>query len=83
MLGHFTPRSDPDSSTGVSARAVNLSFPKISYQDGPAIPDIDPAAKDDESNHFENFIQCVRSRKREDLHCEVEEGQCRPRSVTS
>ena len=29
VLGHFTPRSDPDSSTGVSARAVNLSFPKF------------------------------------------------------
>ena len=25
-------------------------------------------------NHFENFIQAVRSRKREDLHAEIEEG---------
>jgi hypothetical protein len=27
-----------------------------------------------ESNHYRNFIQAVRSRRREDLHCEVEEG---------
>ena len=24
--------------------------------------------------HFQNFIECVRSRKREDLNCEVEQG---------
>ena len=28
----------------------------------------------EDSSHFENFIQCVRSRKREDLHCEIEQG---------
>lgn len=27
-----------------------------------------------EPNHYRNFIQAVRSRRREDLHCEVEEG---------
>ncbi len=27
-----------------------------------------------EPNHYRNFIQAVRSRRRDDLHCEVEEG---------
>jgi predicted dehydrogenase len=73
-LGHFVPRNEPDFPPGVSLRAENLSFPKISYEPGPAIPDLDPNAKDEDSNHFANFIECVRSRKREDLHCEVEDG---------
>jgi hypothetical protein len=25
-------------------------------------------------SHFQNFIDCVRSRKKEDLHCEILEG---------
>jgi len=33
-------------------------------------------------NHFENFIQAVRSRKHTDLHCDIAEGTFRPRSVT-
>ncbi|MCW5979991.1 MAG: Gfo/Idh/MocA family oxidoreductase [Bryobacteraceae bacterium] len=74
VLGHFVPQTRPDLPSGVSERAVNLSFPKISYEKGPAIPDLDPEAKDEDANHFENFIRCVRSRKREDLNCEVEDG---------
>jgi hypothetical protein len=27
-----------------------------------------------EVSHFQNFIDCVRSRKREELHCEILEG---------
>ena len=70
MQGEFTPRDRPDSPAGVSYRANNLSFPEIAYRPGPEIPDLgQPVA-----GHFQNFIDCVRSRKREDLHCEIEQG---------
>ena len=68
--GVFTPRDRPDSASGVSYRANNLSFPGIAYPDGPEIP----TAFAEGPSHFENFIECVRSRKREDLRCEVEDG---------
>jgi len=68
--GQFVPRDRPDSATGVSFRTNNLSFPDISYPPGPEIPDLDLP----EVSHFQNFIDCVRSRKREDLNCEVEQG---------
>ncbi len=68
--GEFTPQTTPDPPSGISLRATNLSFPKIAYKDGPVIPDISAP----EVSHFQNFIDCVRSRKREDLHCEVLEG---------
>ncbi|MGH9719886.1 MAG: Gfo/Idh/MocA family protein [Bryobacteraceae bacterium] len=70
MLGDFVPGQTPDPPSGVSLRASNLSFPKISYKPGPPIPDVEGA----EGSHFQNFINCVRSRKREDLHCEILEG---------
>ena len=68
--GKFTPGNNPDLPSGVSLRAANLSFPKIEYLDGPEIPDLD----EKEVSHFQNFIDAVRSRKREDLHCEIEDG---------
>ncbi len=71
--GHFTAGTTPDPPSGVSYRASNLSFPKIEYGDGPDIPEAGENGPK-EVSHFENFIQCVRSRKREDLHCEIEEG---------
>ena len=70
VQGEFTPRDRPDSPSGVSYRANNLSFPSIAYHDGPEIPNVDER----EISHFQNFIDCVRSRKREDLYCEVEQG---------
>lgn len=73
VLGVFTPRSEPDPPSGISHRVVNVSFPRIAYKPGPAIPDIDEGGEED-SSHFQNFIDCVRSRKREDLHCEILEG---------
>ena len=68
--GNFVPRDRPDSAAGVSNRANNLSFPGISYPPGPEIPNLDVP----EASHFQNFIDCVRSRRREDLNCEVEQG---------
>ncbi len=73
VLGQFTPADRPDPPTGVSLHATNVSFPKIEYNPGPAIPDLTEGSDDDEG-HFANFIQCVRSRKREDLRCEILDG---------
>jgi hypothetical protein len=70
MAGDFAPQTTPDPSSGISMRAVNLSFPKIEYKPGPAIPNTGLP----EVSHFQNFIDCVRSRSRENLYCEVLEG---------
>jgi len=70
MLGDFTPRNTPDPPSGVSNRLNDVSFPQIAYKPGPAIPDLEG----EEVSHFQNFIHCVRSRKREDLNCEILEG---------
>ncbi|MCB9384540.1 MAG: Gfo/Idh/MocA family oxidoreductase [Bryobacterales bacterium] len=69
-VGAFTPGDRPDMAGGVSMRASNLGFPKQTYVDGPEIPQLD----EPEVSHFENFINCVRSRKRQDLFCEIEQG---------
>ena len=70
VLGQFTPRNTPDPPSGVSNRLNNVSFPQTTYTAGPAIPDIGSV----EVSHFQNFADCVRSRKRDDLHCEIEQG---------
>lgn len=70
VLAEFTPRNTPDPPSGVSNRLNNVSFPNIAYKPGPAIPDVGGQ----EGSHFQNFIDCVRSRKREDLNCEIEQG---------
>lgn len=70
VRGVFTPRDRPDSPSGVSYRTNNLSFPSISYPAGPEMPNLD----EPEISHFQNFIECVRSRKREDLNCDIEQG---------
>ena len=70
VLGQFTPRNTPDPPSGVSNRLNNLSFPQIAYVPGPAIPPLSQP----EVSHFQNFIDCIRSRKREDLNCEIEQG---------
>jgi predicted dehydrogenase len=68
--GAFQPGDRPDMEGGISMRTTNLSFPRQNYVDGPEIPQLD----EPEVSHFQNFIDCVRSRKRGDLHCEIEEG---------
>jgi len=70
VVGEFTPRTTPDPPSGVSSRLDNVSFPRIEYKPGPAIPDVEGP----EVDHFQNFMDCVRSRKREALHCEILEG---------
>jgi predicted dehydrogenase len=73
VVGEFTPRNSPDPPSGISLHAVNMSFPDIAYKPGPPIPDLNEGAAG-ALTHFENFISCVRSRKREDLHTEILEG---------
>ena len=72
IAGEFVPGSPDVSPSGVNERARNVSFPKRNYNPGPPIPAT--AGGEREKNHFENFIDCVRSRKREDLRAEILEG---------
>ena len=70
MRGTLAPRKHPDvSPSGVNERAANASFARASYTPTPidAAPVKDP-------DHFTNFINCVRSRKVDDLHCDILEG---------
>ena len=69
-VAEFTPRNTPDTAAGVSNRVNNVSFPSSAYKAGPEIP---PWGTE-EVSHFQNFINCVRSRKREDLACEILQG---------
>ncbi len=69
--GEFVPR-DRTSDTGVDETMNNVSFPERNYVDGPEIAM--PAGESTEDEHFRNFIDVVRSRKREDLYCEIEDG---------
>jgi predicted dehydrogenase len=68
MRGSITPRTR-NHPAGVDSRATNASFPDASYAPGPAIEPVASIV-----GHFENFIACVRSRKVEDLYCDIEEG---------
>jgi predicted dehydrogenase len=72
VAGRFTARDRPGfyADAGVAESVNNLSFPDIAYEPGPAIPMLE----EKEVDHFENFIAAMRSRRIEDLHCEVEEG---------
>ncbi|MCZ2157201.1 MAG: Gfo/Idh/MocA family oxidoreductase, partial [Bryobacterales bacterium] len=70
MRGKFAFRNTPDvTPAGVDERMTKAGFPDTTYESVP-IPKLD----EPEITHFANFIDCVRSRKREDLRCDVEEG---------
>lgn len=49
-------------------------FSSYKETEGPAFNNDDPATSDAVVNHFSNFIECVRSRKSQDLHAEILEG---------
>jgi len=70
VRGEFAPRGGDVSPAGISERATNASFPKASYVPGPPIE----ADREQTVSHFENFIAGVRSRKVEDLYCDILEG---------
>jgi predicted dehydrogenase len=69
MRGNVVLRDKPHPS-GVDERVLNAGASWVKYEPGPPI---DPAAED-KANHFENFIQAMRSRKVEDLYCDILEG---------
>lgn len=67
--GKFTP-SNPKGAAGVDETMNSVGFPKRDYSPGPEIT----APEGTGEEHFANFIDAVRSRRREDLHCEIEDG---------
>ena len=71
--GRFTAGHDPEPAFGHFAARFESELPqdRVCPRAGNSRPG---RSRRDDSSHFENFIQCVRSRKREDLHCEIEQG---------
>jgi predicted dehydrogenase len=73
--GVFAPRprnaGDP---MAASERAGDASFPNASYSAGPAIEYDRAADAKGHYRHWANFTDCVRSRKVEDLACDIQEG---------
>lgn len=69
VRGTITPgrRKHP---AGTDETNNNASFPEASYTAGPTID----AAGEPRANLFENFIAAMRSRKVEDLNCDILEG---------
>ncbi len=56
---------------------INLQpsgFSSYSEEEGPVFTDEDPATGDSVLNHFTNFIDCVRSRRWQDLNADILEG---------
>jgi hypothetical protein len=69
VRGSVTPRERAHPA-GIDEHVLNAGAPRASYEPGPPID----AAAESQNSHFENFIQCMRSRKVEDLHCDILEG---------
>jgi len=67
--GKFESRAGNVSPSGVDESATNASFPKATYT-----PVTIDSSNEPNVSHFENFINCVRSRKTEDLYCDILEG---------
>ena len=65
--GVFEPRGPESSPT---EHATVAGAPRATYLPGPPID----GAGEKSVSHFENFISCVRSRKVEDLYCDILEG---------
>ena len=67
VRGRFEPRTP---ATEPTENATAASFPRATYTPGPVVD----AKTEKTVSQFENFIDCVRSRKVEDLYCDIEEG---------
>jgi hypothetical protein len=69
LRGNFRSRGGPEvSAAGIDERANLASFPRAEYVPG---PDATPEAT---VSHFRNFVDGVRSRRVEDLYCDVIHG---------
>jgi predicted dehydrogenase len=76
MNGKFTPRKAraANEEMALSERAGDASFPETAYTPGPPV-EFDRAANGKGHYlHWANFVECVRSRKVEDLACDILEG---------
>ena len=76
MNGKFTPRKTrvTNEEMALSERAGDASFPETAYTPGPPV-EFDRAANGKGHYlHWANFVECVRSRKVEDLACDILEG---------
>jgi hypothetical protein len=71
-LGDFEPRGGEYTSEGIPRRAAQASFPRRSYEPGLALKDL--AEEKGEGNNFKNFIDCVRTRRWQDLNAEILDG---------
>jgi predicted dehydrogenase len=58
---------------GGSESGSDPSFPKRTETPGPVISEGDLSGYSTD-NHYENFINCMRSRRREDLYCDIIDG---------
>jgi len=76
MRGKFTPRKTraADAEMALSERAADASFPETDYTPGPPVEFDRAADAKAHRRHWLNFVECVRSRKVEDLACDILEG---------
>ncbi|HLV00062.1 MAG TPA: hypothetical protein VKZ59_02265, partial [Acidobacteriota bacterium] len=72
--GQFTPRGEDYTEEGISRRAAKASFPVRNYEEGMALADLAGEDNSDEEGHFSNFIDCIRSRRWQDLNADIQEG---------
>jgi predicted dehydrogenase len=76
MRGTFRPRETRvrNEEMALSERAGDASFPEASYTPGPAIESDRSRDAKGHYLHWANFVECVRSRKAGDLHCDILDG---------
>ena len=72
VRGQFVPRTPDVDSNGIDRRASNVSFPARKYE--PRTNMSKWEGKVETISHFQNFIDCVRSRRWQDLYCDILEG---------
>jgi hypothetical protein len=49
-------------------------YSSYAEEEGPVFANNDPETRDTVVQHFKNFIDCVRSRRWQDLHADIQEG---------
>jgi len=70
VRGNWVFREGPDvTPDGIDRRASKAGFPRPQYEEITI-----PKSGETPQSHFANFIQCVRTRKVEDLRCDILEG---------
>lgn len=72
FTGEFIPKTPDVDSAGINNHAANVSFPERNYKPGPRMSEL--ADKIQTVSHFQNFVDCVRSRRWQDLYCDILQG---------